>query len=258
MKKIILPLAAQIVGCYLFSQDVILLKNGAELKAKVLEVLPDVVKYKKWDNQDGPSYSESRTNIIMIKYQNGTKDIFNSENVVGSGGSATQSAELKHILMSPINGNTATDYLAGIVTSYGDKNTGAKQVSNFIVIFTNSPGQFEYQSNLISHVENSIWHSIKLDSVNANELKQDSLITVELIFTPKFKSSTMVGKTHWHVDLDTRIQITKNRHRVKDDTFFRGTSMMNGKLEKWEAFQDVAIRAEKQITKILTEYVAAR
>src|SRR6476659_11415796 len=189
MKKTTLLLVAQIVACWLLSQDVIFLKNGGELKAKVLEVLPDIVRYKKWDNQEGPSYSESRTNIVMIKYQNGTKDVFNGENIGSGGGSSTESGELKKILMSTINGNTATDFLAGIATFYNDKNAGTKQVSNFIVIFTNSPGQFEYQSNLISHVENSIWHSIKLDSVNANELKQDSLITVELIFTPKFRSS---------------------------------------------------------------------
>jgi hypothetical protein len=258
MKKTTLLLVAQIVACWLLSQDVIFLKNGGELKAKVLEVLPDIVRYKKWDNQEGPSYSESKTNIVMIKYQNGTKDVFNGENIGSGGGSNTESGELKQILMSTINGNTATDFLAGIATFYNDKNAGTKQVSNFIVIFTNSPGQFEYQSNLISHVENSIWHSIKLDSINANELKQDSLITVELIFTPKFRSSRMAGKTHWHVDLDTRMQITRNRHRVKDDTFFRGTSLTNGKLEKWEAFQDVAIRTEKLINKILTEYVATR
>lgn len=247
------------VACWLLAQDVIILKNGGELKAKVLEVLPDVIKYKKWDNQDGPSYSESKTNIFMIKYQNGTKDVFNGENGGVAGGSVgIQSGELKQILMSSINGNTATDYLAGIATVDNEKNAGTKQVSNLIVIFTNSPGQFEYQPNLVSHVENSIWHSIKLDSINANEFKQDSLMIVELIFTPKFRSSTMAGKTHWFVDLDTRIHITKNRHTVKDNTFFRGTSLIDGRSEKWEALQDVAIRAEKQINKILTEYLAAR
>jgi hypothetical protein len=221
-------------------------------------VLPEVVKYKKWDNQDGPSYSESKTNIVMIKYQNGTKDVFSSENI-GTGGSfPTQSAELKQILMSPVNGNTANDYLAGVATLNNDKNAGTTQTSNLIVIFTNSPGQFEYQSNLISHVENSIWHSIKIDSINVNQLKQDSLLTVELIFEPKFRSSKVLGQTHWYVDLDTRMLITKNRHRVKDDTFFRGTSVTNGKLEKWEAFQDAVTRSEKQIIKNLTKYVAER
>jgi hypothetical protein len=258
MKKATLLLVAQIVARCLLSQDIIILKNGGELKAKVLEVSPDMVKYKKWDNQDGPSYSESKANITMIKYQNGTKDIFSGENTSNGGVLPSQSPELKQILMSPINGNTAADFIAGTATLHNDKNTGTAQSSNFIAIFTNTPGQFEYQSNLIAHVENSIWHSIKLDSVSANELKQDSLFTVELIFSPKFRSSKMLGQTHWYVDLDTRMLITKNRHRVKDDSFFRGTSVTNGKLEKWEAFQDAVTRCEKQINKILTQYLAPR
>lgn len=61
---------------HLFCQDILVLKSGDELKVKVTEVLPNVVKYKKWDNQDGPAYSEEKANIFMIKYKNGTKDVF--------------------------------------------------------------------------------------------------------------------------------------------------------------------------------------
>jgi len=31
------------------------------------------------DNLDGPTYTESKTNIFMIKYKNGSKDVFNSD-----------------------------------------------------------------------------------------------------------------------------------------------------------------------------------
>jgi hypothetical protein len=60
------------------SQDVMILKTGDEIKVKVLEVLPDIVKYKKWDNTEGPTYSSNKSEIFMIKYQNGTKDVFNA------------------------------------------------------------------------------------------------------------------------------------------------------------------------------------
>ncbi len=60
-------------------QDIIVFKNGDELKVSIIEVLPDLVKYKKWDNQNGPQYSESKGNIFMIKYQNGTKDVFSNQ-----------------------------------------------------------------------------------------------------------------------------------------------------------------------------------
>ncbi len=60
------------------SQDVITLKTGDELKVKVLEILSDMVKYKKWENLEGPTYTSNKSEIFMIKYQNGTKDVFNT------------------------------------------------------------------------------------------------------------------------------------------------------------------------------------
>lgn len=61
------------------SQDVITFKNGNEKKVKVLEVSPSEVKYKSFDNVEGPTYSDQKSTIFMIKYENGLKDIFNAE-----------------------------------------------------------------------------------------------------------------------------------------------------------------------------------
>lgn len=61
------------------SQDILVMRNGDEIVVKVLEVSPETVKYKKWGNLDGPEYSEYKKNIFMIKFQNGTKDVFDSK-----------------------------------------------------------------------------------------------------------------------------------------------------------------------------------
>ncbi len=58
------------------AQDVIIFKNGEELKVKVKEVSPTAVIYNKYDNLNGPVYSESRSAIFMVKYENGSKDVF--------------------------------------------------------------------------------------------------------------------------------------------------------------------------------------
>lgn len=63
-----------------FSQDVIILSNGNEIEAKIVKVGNSEIEYKKWSNQNGPTYTEQKNNIFMIKYQNGEKDIFNSMN----------------------------------------------------------------------------------------------------------------------------------------------------------------------------------
>ncbi len=61
-----------------FSQDVITLSNGTEIEAKVIKITDSEIEYKKWNNQEGPSYVEKVSNISSIKYQNGNKDTFNS------------------------------------------------------------------------------------------------------------------------------------------------------------------------------------
>jgi len=61
------------------AQDIIFLRNGDEIKAKVLEVSSDIVKYKKTENINGPTYSTLKSEIFMIKYENGTKEMFEME-----------------------------------------------------------------------------------------------------------------------------------------------------------------------------------
>jgi len=59
------------------AQDVIVLKSGDEIKSLVQEVGTEYVKYKKFDNQTGPVYNVAISEIFMIKYANGSKDVFN-------------------------------------------------------------------------------------------------------------------------------------------------------------------------------------
>ncbi len=59
-------------------QDLIVLKNGGDIEAKVLEILDTKVKYKKQSNLNGPSYSIAKSEIFMIKYASGDKDVFSN------------------------------------------------------------------------------------------------------------------------------------------------------------------------------------
>jgi hypothetical protein len=58
------------------AQDVIMLRDGSELKAIVQEVAQDQVKYKKFDNKTGPVYSLGKVKIFKIKYKNLTEEFF--------------------------------------------------------------------------------------------------------------------------------------------------------------------------------------
>ncbi len=54
----------------------IVMKNGDEIPAKVFEIGDTEIKYKKCDNQNGPTYSLKKEDVLMVKYPNGSKDVF--------------------------------------------------------------------------------------------------------------------------------------------------------------------------------------
>jgi len=66
------------------AQDVITLKNGDEIQAIVQEISDVDVKYKRSDNPNGPDYSLKKSDIFMIKYANGSRDVF-TDNAATSG-----------------------------------------------------------------------------------------------------------------------------------------------------------------------------
>jgi hypothetical protein len=58
------------------AQDMITKLDGTDIKAKILEVLKTEIKFKKFDNLEGPTFTEEISDLLMIRYQNGTKEIF--------------------------------------------------------------------------------------------------------------------------------------------------------------------------------------
>ena len=76
MKKLILLLTLSTITSIAFAQDNIVLKNGDEIVAKIFEVGESNIKYKKFNNQDGPIYTKSKDEIFYIKYSNGDKEMF--------------------------------------------------------------------------------------------------------------------------------------------------------------------------------------
>ena len=59
--------------------DILTLRDGSEISAKVVEITSNEIKYKKCDYQDGPLYTKLKSDVFMIKYSNGSKDVFSSK-----------------------------------------------------------------------------------------------------------------------------------------------------------------------------------
>jgi hypothetical protein len=77
MKKIILIAICLSSSFITFSQDIITKKNGEDLKVKITEVNQTDIKYKKTDNPSGPTFIISKSDALMIRYEDGSKDMFN-------------------------------------------------------------------------------------------------------------------------------------------------------------------------------------
>ena len=82
MKKFILFL---FLACSInmFAQDVIVKRDGSTILSKVLEVGTSEVKYKKFSNQTGPTYTIPVSVLLSINYANGEKDDFGNTSTQG-------------------------------------------------------------------------------------------------------------------------------------------------------------------------------
>lgn len=84
MKRYILFVSLTLISVLSFGQDVIVKKNSETIKAKITEINQDDIKFKKWDNLDGPTYTLLKSDINTILYQNGDADVFVSSETKSS------------------------------------------------------------------------------------------------------------------------------------------------------------------------------
>lgn len=125
MKKLILC-SILFISTLGFSQDVITLNDGRTVSAKILELTPDLVKYKKMDNLEGPTYTVPVSDLVKIRYANGSEDTFNAS---GSASKSEASPSKSEEENTPsifkgkfdVNDNETASYIEAIV-----KNAGAK------------------------------------------------------------------------------------------------------------------------------------
>ena len=78
MKQISLFVLAAVCCIKAYSQDTLYTNTGEVIQAKVVEIDPDHIKYKKPSNPDGPLYTINRSDIVLIHYKNGSKDVFST------------------------------------------------------------------------------------------------------------------------------------------------------------------------------------
>ena len=79
-----LPMKKLLIVCILLlpiagtlkAQDIIVTKEGKDIQAKVLEITETEIKYLDFENQEGPTYVLNKTNVLLIRYENGKNEVF--------------------------------------------------------------------------------------------------------------------------------------------------------------------------------------
>ncbi len=78
-KKLLFLILVISSGNIINAQDIILKNDGQKIEGKIKEIGLNIIKYKKWNNLQGPVYNIEKENVQSITYENGTQDIFNKK-----------------------------------------------------------------------------------------------------------------------------------------------------------------------------------
>ena len=80
MKKLLFVLFAVWCGAMTAAaQDLIVKTDASQVEARVLEISPDAVRYKRFSNPDGPTYVLPVAEIRYIRYANGEVEYYAKE-----------------------------------------------------------------------------------------------------------------------------------------------------------------------------------
>ena len=100
-----------------YAQDLIVLKNGEIIEARVLEITPSEIRYKRIEHLDGPTIVIHVSDVLSIRYENGRQEIINDVPEKRSGTSAIDTE--KFIFGVNANAGGALGYIWGGGTGTG-------------------------------------------------------------------------------------------------------------------------------------------
>lgn len=112
MKKLIIGSVLVCISLCVSAQDVIVKKDGSTILSKVLEVNETNIKYKKFSNKTGPTYTIGIENVLSVNYENGEKETFDNASltVPKKEGKSTASSSVvtpsqQYVQKEPANNN---------------------------------------------------------------------------------------------------------------------------------------------------------
>ncbi len=133
MKKIITVFLV-LLGYSASAQDLITMKDGTDISAKVLEITSDEVKYRLYEEPNGVIYTIKKFDVLLIRYESGRKDIFSNDtnsklNQNISGHESMHKPNMKYKELASIYNHK--DYLPSLTDRYSPAGTG---LASFFIV----------------------------------------------------------------------------------------------------------------------------
>ena len=177
----------KVIGCLvtilmtapIFAQDIIVTTDAKKIEAQILEVSKSEIKYKEYDNLDGPTFIISTDEISSVLYKNGKVVLYkqSEENTVIPDAEPTSSAKIKGENIATIlflSGNTRRGELVEMNSQYvsflenGVKITIPASEINSVTL---GNGQTRTYTNVSTIQEKNVQSKSTVNSKNTEENK---------------------------------------------------------------------------------------
>lgn len=133
MKRNVVLTLLLLVTINVSAQDVVVKKDGSTILAKVLEVNQDNIRYKKFSNPDGPTYTIGLSDVMAVNYENGEKDTFNVAQTSSAPAEGTSAQKVIERKPSSDNQQLIAKYNKPIVLN--EKKKSNKLADKYILVF---------------------------------------------------------------------------------------------------------------------------
>ena len=106
MKTLRLFMLTAAIMCSLVAnaQDVIVKNDGSTITSKVMEITGTEIKYKKYSNLKGPTYTINKTDVNYINYENGERENFGKTSIITQNREETYNTQNNFALQQTNNG----------------------------------------------------------------------------------------------------------------------------------------------------------
>ncbi|MFN7911924.1 MAG: hypothetical protein ACK5QC_08855 [Bacteroidota bacterium] len=153
------------IGINLKAQDTLFLRNSSKVVVKLSEITPTQLKYKRFDNMEGPNYAINKSEVDYVIFANGLKEQFELTSYNNSNNNTSTQPIINNAPSSQNSNNQ--------IENYGDEQTELKGRIDARRYYTHNGGAIG--TGVTSFFCGPVCGLIPAIAINNNEPKDENL-----------------------------------------------------------------------------------